>query len=182
MMEFRVGRVTERDAATARVRVTFDATDSLVSYWLPVLQAKTLADKVYWMPDVDEHVVCLLDKHAEFGVVMGAIFSSVDQPPVANLDALHVRFKDGSTLEYDRTEHQLRVHVVSGDLHLQVDDGHHVHIGGDAGEELATKSFVQQQYNLHTHIAGSPGSPTSPPVQPAPAVPGEDVTKKLKSE
>jgi hypothetical protein len=92
--------VSEQEAATARVRVVFEAEDQLVSWWLPVLQPKTLADQVYWMPDLDEHVVCLLDEHAEFGVVLGAIYSEADAPPVASLEKLHnarARYRFGST-------------------------------------------------------------------------------------
>ena len=181
-MSFRIGRVSELDAAGCRARVVFEGIDSLVSWWLPVMQPKTLADQVYWMPDVEEHVVCLMDEHSEFGVVMGAIYSAADSPPVASLDKLHIRMKDGSSIEYDREEHQLAVHVVGGDVTLQVDGGRHVFIGGEAGAELVTRSHLEGWAKTHTHISAAPGSPTSAAVIPPPAQPGVDLTTKQMSE
>lgn len=178
----RIGKVSELQMETGRVRVVFDAEDQLVSWWLPVMQPKTLHDQVYWMPDLEEHVVCLLDEHAEFGVVMGAIYSEADAPPVASLAKLHVRMKDGSTFEYDRDQHRLEITVVGGDVVVNVDAAKHVHIGGEVGQELATKKFVQQQFNTHVHLSASPGAPTSPPQVQSPLVPGSDITKKQLSE
>lgn len=77
---------------------------------------------------------------------------------------------------------KITVHAASGNVVLNVPDGSNVHVGGEDGEELATKTFVQQYFNTHTHVSGSPGSPTGPPMTPAPLTPGSDITKKQKSE
>lgn len=179
---YRTGRVSERDPDTCRVRVVFGAEDNLVSWWLPVLQPKTLEDKVYWMPDLDEHVVCLLDEYAEEGVVLGAIYSEAAPPPVSSLDRLHIELRDGSTFSYDREQHRLEITIKGGDVVVNVDDQSHIHVGGEGGQQLATKAFVQQQFNTHVHISGSPGAPTSPPQRPSPLTPGSDLTKKQLSE
>lgn len=181
-MTHRIGRVSAQDPERGRVRVTFDAEQALVSWWLPVLQPKTLHDQVYWMPDLDEHVVCLLDVHAESGVVLGAIYSAAAMPPVADLDRLHVRMKDGTTIEYDRASHRLEVTLAAAGaaIVLNVPEDGHVHVGGEAGQELATRSFVETIFNVHTHP--TPAGPSGPPAQQAPLEPGGDITLKQRSE
>lgn len=196
-----VGRVVDRDATTATVRVALGGADNLVSYWLPVLVHKTLNDQAYWMPDLDEHVVCLVDARAEWGVVLGAIYSEPTPPPIASVDRAFLRFSDGTEIEYDRAAHRLRavlvaegadveivtaravtVTAVGGDVTLNVAAEQHVHVGGAAGQQLATKAFVRDLYNTHTHLSAAPGAPTSPPVIRAPLVAGSDLTKKQHSE
>ena len=106
---FKFGTVSAVDAKTCRVRVRLPDYDNLRTAWLPVLQAKTLRDKHYHLPDVGEHVVVLLDGRGEDGVVLGAVYSSSDPAPVASGDKHHVRFDDGAEMEYDRASHQLTV-------------------------------------------------------------------------
>ena len=73
----RFGVVTQIDAINVLARVNF-GDDDLTSFWLPVIQTKTLKDKFYVMPDVGEQVVCLMDENSEDGVILGAIYSSED--------------------------------------------------------------------------------------------------------
>ena len=101
----RLGIVKEQDASLGRVRVVFDEFDQMLSYWLPIVVAKTQDDKVYWLPDLGEQVVCLMDERDEDGVVLGAIYSQVDNTPVQSVDKVHLGFKDGTAMEYDRSSH-----------------------------------------------------------------------------
>ena len=111
---YRVGIVKAQDAANARVRVTFPDRDQLQSWWLPVVFAKAQNDKAYWIPDVGEQVVCMMDEYDEDGAVLGAIYSSVDRPPVTNADKLHWGFKDGANFEYDRSTHSFQMGIPNG--------------------------------------------------------------------
>jgi phage baseplate assembly protein gpV len=104
---FRVGIVQQQDAAHAKVRVVFPDYDAVVSWWLPVIFAKTQNDKAYWIPDVGEQVVCLMDLRDEAGAVLGAIYSNADLPPVNSADKFHLAFKDGASVDYDRAAHVL---------------------------------------------------------------------------
>lgn len=113
----RFGFVVALDEAGCRVRVRFPDLGDLQSYWLPVLRAKTHRDQHYSMPDVGEHVACLLDGHGDDGVVLGAIFTPRDPAPVASADRHHVRFADGTTVDYDRAAHKLSIHCV-GDVEI----------------------------------------------------------------
>ena len=111
---YRVGIVDAQNLATGRVRVTFLGRDHLQSWWLPVLAPKTQSDKAYWMPDLGEQVVCLMDEHDEDGCVLGAIYSTVDTPPVSSADKFHASFKDGAAFEYDRAAHALSISLPAG--------------------------------------------------------------------
>jgi phage baseplate assembly protein V len=117
---FKFGTVSAVDAAACRVRVRLPDYDNLRTAWLPVLQRKTQDDKDYHLPDIGEQVVVLLDGRGEDGVVLGAIFSSADTPPVTSGDKRHVRFSDGTTIDYDRASHKLAIHCV-GDIEIVAD-------------------------------------------------------------
>ena len=85
--------------------MTFTEFDQMLSYWLPVVMPKTQNDKAYWLPDIGEQVVCLMDARDEVGVVLGAIYSQADTTPVQSADKYHLGFKDGTSIEYDREAH-----------------------------------------------------------------------------
>lgn len=104
---FRVGIVQAQDTARAKVRVVFPDYDEMISWWLPVVFFKTQNDKAYWIPDIGEQVVCLMDLRDEAGAVLGAIYSSADAPPVNSADKFHLAFKDGARFDYDRAAHVL---------------------------------------------------------------------------
>src|SRR5208283_5084591 len=92
---FRVGIVQAQDTARAKVRVVFPDYDEMISWWLPVIFSKTQDDKAYWIPDIGEQVVCLMDLRDEAGAVLGAIYSRADTPPVNSADKFYLGFKDG---------------------------------------------------------------------------------------
>lgn len=103
------GFVTELDEQLGRVRCRIPDMDGLETWWLPVLHAKTHDDQHWHLPDVGEHVALLLDARGEVGVVLGAIFSGRDLPPVNSVDKHYVRFGDGGQVEYDRATGKLTV-------------------------------------------------------------------------
>ena len=111
---FRVGIVSAQNPATARVRVTFPDRSQLQSWWLGVVVPKTQNDKAYWMPDLGEQVICLMDEYDEDGAVLGALYSTVDTPPVTSVDKYHWTMKDGATFEYDRAIHALAIALPNG--------------------------------------------------------------------
>jgi phage baseplate assembly protein gpV len=121
---FRVGIVQEQDTGRARVRVTFADYDQLRSWWLPVVVPKTQNDKAYWIPDLGEQVVCLMDAHDEAGAVLGAIYSSADTTPVSSADKWHLGFNDNAAFEYDRAAHVLSLEFADG-ASIKYDAGAH---------------------------------------------------------
>lgn len=118
----RVGIVIDRDPAAAKVRARFPDHDDVVSWWLPMVSAKTKDDRAYWLPDLGEHVLCLMDERLEQGFCLGAFYSAAEPPPVSSGDKAHVTFADGAVMEYDRAAHTLMIDLTApaGTIHLKV--------------------------------------------------------------
>jgi phage baseplate assembly protein V len=121
MNTLRVGIVQIQDATRCRVRVKFPDRDQMQSWWLPVIVLKSQNDKGYYLPDVGEQVVCLMDEYDEDGAVLGAIYSTVDTPPAGmTADKLHWSAKDGAVFEYDRAEHALTIALPSSGATMNI--------------------------------------------------------------
>jgi len=175
---FRVGLVRQQDLQSARVRVAFPDRDQMLSYWLPVLFLKTQNDKSYWIPDIGEQVVCLMDEHDEAGTVLGAIYSSADTPPVQSADKYHMSFKDGASVEYDRAAHALTVTLPNGatmnasahGASIAIDASGNISVHATGGINLITSAHnasvdsIINTYNGHTHTDPQGGN-TAPPSQ-----------------
>lgn len=180
---FRVGIVEAQDVPNCRVRVTFPDRDQMVSYWLPVLVAKTQNDKSYYLPDLKEQVVCYMDGHDEDGAVLGSIYSSTDTPPASmTADKWHITFKDGATFEYNRSSHALAVSVPSNgtisiatnNATIAIDASGNINLTAHANITFVTNTYndsvnnMISTYNGHTHqFTDSRGDtgPTQTPTQ-----------------
>ncbi len=114
----RVGTVVVRDEATCRVRVQFRDNDRLVSWWCQVLMKKTHLDKVYWLPDIDEMVICVfLPFGHEQGFVLGSAYNAKDRiPQSANGDRMVLRDRVGNEVLIDRVCGKLR--ITTSQLHV----------------------------------------------------------------
>lgn len=134
-----IGIVEARDPASCKCRVRFPDLDNMVTDWLPVGQKKTLRDKEYWLPDEGEQVACMMDDNLEFGVIVCAIYSDADPPPVNSPDKCHKTFEDGTFIEYDRASHQLTVNV-QGDVIVTA-----------AGQVTVNSSGTQVNSDLHVN-------------------------------
>jgi phage baseplate assembly protein V len=173
---FRVGIVKSQDPANARIRVTFPDRNQMTSWWLPVVTPKSQNDKAYWMPDIGEQVVCLMDEHDEDGAVLGSIYSTADTPPVASADKWHLTMKDGAIFEYDRNSHALAVNIPSGGTvtitanaaTIQIDATGNINLTAAKNIKLVTDTYndsvnnIISTYNGHTHPdpqGGNTGAP-----------------------
>lgn len=116
------GIISDIDEATVRVRVTLPECDNLKSNWLPILHRNSQDNKDYWLPDPGEQVEVLLDSNGEDGVVLGAVYSTVDTPPLASRDKRYVQFSDGAAFEYDRKLHQLTINGGIEKIVIEVKD------------------------------------------------------------
>jgi phage baseplate assembly protein V len=104
----RFGQVTEIDPAKGLCRVNFQD-DGIVSAPIPVLQLFSFKNKGSRVFDINEHVACLMDENCEHGVVLGAIYDTGNQPDGATADKLRVKFQDGASFEYDRSNGTLNI-------------------------------------------------------------------------
>lgn len=106
---YKTGVVSAIDPKSVKARVRFDDLDGLETAMIPVGQRKTLHDKDYWMPDVGEHVACLMDANFEDGVILCAVYSDADAAPTDDPNVRMVRFRDGAEIAYDRVAHTLTI-------------------------------------------------------------------------
>lgn len=110
----RVGYVTARQPEKHRVQVQCKdtVTKALTTDWLLVLTTRAYEDKQYDLPDIGDQVLCLFYPIGlEQGFVIGAMYGK-EKPPVSNAEKVHRKFKDGTTIEYDRSSHHLDINCV----------------------------------------------------------------------
>lgn len=106
MLKF--GIISEVDTTKGLARVNFDD-DNIVSGWLPVSVPKSLNDKFFAMPDINEHVWCMMDENAENGVIGGSLYDASSQPAGGGVDIVAIQFNDSSRVEYNRNSHVLTI-------------------------------------------------------------------------
>lgn len=111
--ELLIGTIKEVLADKGKAIVHFEQEDEQNSYELNVLQRNTLKNKHYHLPDIDEQVCVLTDENLEEGIILGAIYSDVDEPPLNDTDKYYLEFEDGTSIGYDRKAHKLHLKVSS---------------------------------------------------------------------
>ena len=114
----REGVVTQVIPERCAVRVTFEDRDGLTSAELPILQPACFKDKFYALPDVNDVVVCLMapnDPNGNSGWVVGSRYHDKNLPPTQDIDINRIRFADGTSITYDRADHELSINCV-GDV------------------------------------------------------------------
>lgn len=160
MVNFKYGHVCDRDAPNCRVRVEFPE-DGIVSHWLPILLPGARGNKYFHMPDINDHVVCLLDCNLETGVVIGSIYDQNNKPGFGSNDVAQVNFSDGAQVGYDRAGHKLTA-IVQG-LKIEVGpNGLEITKGGKS-----LKAILEGIVNANiaeTHNVTAVGSPSGPPI------------------
>lgn len=118
----RIGEVSSINETDCTVKVVFQEFDnSFVSHDLPIMVKQSMANKDYWLPDINEQVVCIfLPTGLENGFVLGSLYSEEDKPVLANPQIRNVTFSDGSSMTYDRKKHELNINIVNeGKLNIK---------------------------------------------------------------
>ena len=97
----KVGIVESFNQNNATARVVFEDAN-LKSYDLPIMVKQTKDNKDYWVPDIDEPVICIfLPTGIESGFILGAYYNQKDKPPVIDQNKRTVKFKDGTIILND---------------------------------------------------------------------------------
>ena len=178
----RVGIVSSASPEACTARVAFGDRSSIVSYDLPVLVRGALQNKDYWLPDPGEQVVCLfLPSGNAQGFILGSLYSAKDAPPVSSRDKRHIKFSDGTTVEYDRGTHTMSIDakgpiniIATGPVNLTSDGiveitASGVTVNADLtinGEAVVTGDATAGGISLKTHVhsgvttgSGNTGAP-----------------------
>jgi phage baseplate assembly protein V len=137
---FRVCEVVETDPKLCLVRVKLPDTDELVSGWLQVVQQQTLKNKNYFMPDIEELVVCIFLGYGPIaGFVIGAVYSEdVDTPPYDGQDIYYTEYDDKTLLQYDREKHEITGNI-KGNVVATVDGND----GTDGTVDVTVKDAIK---------------------------------------
>ena len=163
----RFGIVSQIDPINVQARVSFEDDES-TSFWLPVLQTKTLKDKFYAMPDIGEQVACLMDENSEDGVILGAIYSTEDVSATQSEKQLSVNLEDGSYINADKENQTLIVAFSKMKLIGNIEhEGTFTNTAGiksnaDITDKTSSMQAMRDVYNSHTHT-GNQGKATSAP-------------------
>lgn len=121
MTNLKFAEVSEIDPAAGKAKVSF-IEDGIVSDWLPFLVKSTKSNKHFYLPDVGEHVACMMDECLNKGVIMGAIYSTKNTPGAeSGSDVESVEFSDGTYVKYNRSTHEMSINV-EGDLVVMCDN------------------------------------------------------------
>ena len=163
----RFGIVSQINPVLAQARVNF-ADDESTSYWLPIIQNKTMKDKFFVMPDIGEEVACLMDENSEDGVILGAIYSSVDLPAVTSEKQISVNLENSSLINIDKETNTLTITFENINLNGNINHtGMLINTDGiasqaDITDKTSSMQAMRDIYNSHSHPRNQ-GSPTSSP-------------------
>lgn len=110
----RVGLISSINPDNMTAKVIFPDKDDMLSGDLKIVNRGSAKNKCYWLPDIEEQVLCVMNpnsKNLNDGWIVGSYFSDVDAPPISDLDKCHFVFQDGSFFEYDRKNHVLTIDI-----------------------------------------------------------------------
>lgn len=112
----RIGNVSSINPSAGTVRVAFSDLDDQVTYELPVITRGSKSNKDYWMPDIDEQVLCLflpnISGHGVCdGFVLGTFYSRVDAPVESSENVHAIKFADGTVIKHDRRTGNLSINA-----------------------------------------------------------------------
>lgn len=112
-----MARVSSTDPKKHSVRVCFEEDDNATSYDAPVLAQFTYENTSYNMPDVNEDVLCLCFPDKEDIMVLGSFYADGIEPPCNNQDVNMIKYKDETTISYDRAQHWFDMKIEETTIH-----------------------------------------------------------------
>ena len=114
----RIGTISSIDTKEHTAKVAFPDEGNGVSYDLPVIVPNTYHNSDYQMPDINEDVLCIfLPDGVENGFILGSWYAGQVKPPCDDPDIRMVKFKDGTTISYNRRTHDLDVIIEGTHIH-----------------------------------------------------------------
>lgn len=118
----RIGRVSSIDVSTNTARVAFSDKDDLLSGNLMIVNRGSMVDMDYWIPDIDEQVLCLMmpnksGQGLNEGFIIGSFFSAEDGPQERSADVRAIKFGDGTVIKHDRSTGNLTINA-TGDISI----------------------------------------------------------------
>lgn len=121
----RVGRISSVDTKANTAKVYFPDKDNTLSYDLHIINRASKDDKDYWVPDIDEQVLCLMlpnvsGNGVQEGFILGSFYSTADPPVIDDTNKRAIHFKDGGYIVHDRSNGNLDIYV-TGAINIKAD-------------------------------------------------------------
>lgn len=158
------GFIHSIDPATGRGRVNIPV-DDFVTGPLPFLFPATSGDEYFVLPDVNTRVAVLVDGKDEHGnpavddgVILGAIYDAKVKPSQGAENKTYVKFKDGTTIVYDRQTHKYTVTMDTVVYEISR-DGFKVKRGSETLKKIISDTLDGIIAETHTTPAGTSGPP-----------------------
>ncbi|MCI8805521.1 MAG: phage baseplate assembly protein V [Clostridiales bacterium] len=113
----KIGKVSSVDEKKGTARVLFPDRGESVSGDLFIIVPFTLSGKAYYMPSVNERVVCVFDDRGT-GFIIGSFYADSRLPPLGDKNKAYVDFNDGTVLRYDKKEKLLDIICDKGEINI----------------------------------------------------------------
>lgn len=112
----RIGKVSSVNVEDMTAKVVFPDKNNLISAELHMVNRGSLKYQDYWIPDIDEQVLCVFlpnvtGRGVSEGFILGSFFSKISPPQSANQNIRRVDFGDGSYIEHDRSTGNMTIHA-----------------------------------------------------------------------
>ena len=177
----RTGKITSINYKECSARVEFDDAPGIISKELKILSTNSNKVKDYYMPSLNEDVVCIFPSYSpRTGYIIGSYYSGKNLPSETG-KMKYLFFPDGTRLKYDLETQVLEVDCVG---EIQIKSGKIISIEAQEEINFKTKSFNvsaeesnfdhdincadvvtdKGSMNKHPHT-GDSGGKTSPPYE-----------------
>lgn len=136
----RVATISELDDSAARARVKCGAAPN--SAWLPILTTRAGPDRSYWLPEPGEQVLVLSPSgDMTQGMILPALYQDAHAPPASTRNKHRTEYKDGTSIEYDRSAHKLTIDC-AGDIDVTASGNVTATIGGQLTANVTGNSEI----------------------------------------
>lgn len=120
---FRIGVISSINEGAMTARVKFADRNNTESYDLHLLNRGSKVHKDYWIPAIDEQVLCCYlpaigGGGVGEGFILGSFFSAIDAPVKTGSGIRRIDFGDGSFVEHDMASGNITINA-TGDIIIQ---------------------------------------------------------------
>jgi len=109
MNTVKIGTVKRYNPENHTATVEFKDFETVISRELQIVEPFTYQNKTYFPLEEGQKVLCLLlpQSGTTDGFIIGTVYDTDNLPPVQDKNKFHIKFEDGTTLEYDKKNHKL---------------------------------------------------------------------------
>lgn len=149
---FKIGRISSVDKEKMAARVTFPDRQNVVTDFLPIIVPFAGDNQFYYLPKVQEQVLCLFDPNNNKGFIIGTFFNAVRTPKKTG-DILYLKLGE-MTLLYDKEKSELSVSGAK-DISLSADKVSIKGVGVTINDTEFGGGGINKSGDMDISVAGS---------------------------